>query len=431
MDLLEYLQNLLTTQTEQRTNLMNSLISAETVEERTSINEALTNLDTQINGLNEQIRNLQANQSEQRQQQNQQEFNPLASYGLRGMNPQQNEETDPYDTVEYRTAFMNFACRNVPISQMQTRENQITMTSDTGAVIPTSILNEIIQKLEKRGGIYAKIRKLNIQGGVEVPILSLKPTAQWITEGKGAESQKLSANEKVSFNYYGLEVKLSQTLLANVTTLQQFQALFVPLSVEAIVRAIEIGTFTGTGSGQMLGILKDSRVENVITLAEDEFTSWQAWKQKVFAKIPLAYSNGDFYMANGTFEGYIDGMTDKNGQPIGRVNYGIANGSQYRFGGKVVEPVEDDVIKPFDSALENDVVAVFVNLNDYAINTNLQMKVDKWEDRDTHELKNNCLMILDGKLIDVNGVILIKKGPATLQVTAKATKTVKQTEETK
>lgn len=409
----DFLQKLLNRQKEQRSQLNTSLIQAETVEERTSINEAMNNLDTEIRATEEQIRNLEA--SEQRGQQGQSgtpEFNPLASYGMRGMNPTNNEETDPYDTVEYRTNFMNFVCRNVPIPPMQTRENQITMTTDTGAVIPKTILNEIITKLEKRGGIYAKIRKLNVQGGVEIPILSLKPTATWITEGKGAESQKLTANDKVSFNYYGLEVKISQSLLVNVTTLAQFQALFVPLAVEGIVKAIEIGTFTGTGSGQMLGILNDKRVtaKQTITLTPEEFTSWEAWKKKVFAKIPLAYRTGDFYMGAGTFDGYIDGMVDKNGQPIGRTNYGITEGTQYRFGGKPVEETEEDVIKSYDTASTGDVVAVFVNLNDYAINSNLQMKADKWEDKDTHEIKNNCLMILDGKLIDPNGVLIIKKG---------------------
>ena len=409
----KFLQELLERQQNQREALVQSLtVEGSTVEERQATIEAMSNLDTQIEETREQIRNLEA-ENEQRGNPNPEEFNPIAAYGMRGTNPQPQND-DPYDTVEYRTSFMNFVCRGVPIQQPEARENQITMTTDTGAVIPTTILNEIIQKLEKRGGIYGKIRKLNIQGGVEVPILSLKPKATWIAEGQSAESQKLSANEKVSFNYYGLECKLSQTLLANVVTLKQFQALFVPLAVEAIVTAIEIGTFTGTGSGQMLGILKDSRVtsKQTITLTPEEFTSWEAWKKKVFAKMPLAYKTGSFYMGAGTFDGYIDGMVDKNGQPIGRVNYGITEGSQYRFGGKVVEEVEEDVIKSFDSAAKDDVVAVFVNLNDYAINSNLNMKVDKWEDRDTHEIKNNCLMILDGKLIDPHGVLIIKKGQA-------------------
>lgn len=402
----KYLEELLKGFKEQRSALQDSLVTAETLEERQQINEAITGLDSQIAGAEEQLRNLENPANEQ-----QGGFDPLVTYGLRGTNQQGNETTDPYDTVEYRTAFMDYVCRGVPIN-VESRANQITMTSDTGAVIPTTILNEIVTKLEKRGGIYEKIRKLNVQGGIDIPVLSLKPAATWITEGKGAESQKLTANDKVSFSYFGLECKISQTLLVNVTTLKMFQDLFVPLAVEAIVTAIEKGVFNGTGNGQMQGILTDTRIagKQIITLKPSEFTSWEVWKKKVFAKIPLAYRNGDFYMGAGTFEGYIDSMVDTNGQPIGRVNYGIADGTQYRFGGKAVEEVEEDCIKSFDTATTNDVVAVFVKMSDYAINSNMQMKVDKWEDRDTHEIKNNCLMILDGKLIDTNGVILIKKG---------------------
>ena len=403
----KYLEKLLKEFKEQRSALQASLVTAETLEERQQISEAITGLDSQIAGAEEQLRKLENPANEQRGG-----FDPLASYGFRGTNPQGNETTnDPYDTVEYRTAFMNYVCRGVPIN-VESRADQITMTSDTGAVIPTTILNEIVTKLEKRGGIYGKIRKFNVQGGIEIPVVSLKPTATWITEGKGAESQKLTANDKVSFSYFGLECKISQTLLVNVTTLKMFQDLFAPLAVEAIVTAVEKGVFNGTGSGQMQGILTDTRIKGaqVITLKTSEFTSWETWKKKVFAKIPLAYRNGDFYMGAGTFDAYIDGMVDKNGQPIGRVNYGIADGTQYRFGGKAVEEVEEDCIKSFDTATTNDVVAVFVKMSDYAINSNMQMKVDKWEDRDTHEIKNSCLMILDGKLIDTNGVILIKKG---------------------
>ena len=414
MNILDYLNQTLTNQQERRDALIQSLAGEGTLEERQATIEAMKTLDAEIRATEEQIRNLQAQEAKQAQP-NTREFNPIAAYATRNvMTASTQENEDPYDTVEYRTAFMNFACRNVPI-QLENRESAITMTSDTGAVIPTSILGEIVPKLEKRGGIYSKIRKLNIQGGVAVPIVSLKPKANWLSEGKDSESQKLDANDKVLFNYYGLECKISQTLLVNVTTLKQFQSLFVPLAVEAIVTAIEVGVFTGSGNESMLGILNDTRIsaKQKITLSEAEFHDWVAWKKKVFAKMPLAYRTGSFYMGAGTFDGHIDSMTDKNGQPIARSNYGITEGTQYRFGGKAVEEVEEDCIKSYDNASVGDVVAVFVNMNDYAINSNLEMKVNKWTDNDTHEVKNNCLMILDGKLIDTNGVILIKKGSAT------------------
>lgn len=74
---------------------------------------------------------------------------------------------------------MNYVCRGVAIPA-EYRAAETTTTADSGAVIPTTIMNEIIQKLESYGSIYAKVRKINVQGGVSIPIADLKPTAHWI-----------------------------------------------------------------------------------------------------------------------------------------------------------------------------------------------------------------------------------------------------------
>lgn len=332
-------------------------------------------------------------------------FNPM------GLNTQTSKNTDIYDTVEYRTAFMNYVCHSVPIPEKYKRANQVTTTIDAGAVIPTTEMNEIIRGMSAYGNIWAKVRKLNIQGGVEFPILTLCPTATWIGETNPSEDQKIQANQTVSFKYFGVECKIAQTLLCNVTTLEAFQQLFVPLGTEALVKAVEIATFKGNGTSQPLGILNDTRVPttNVIELTEDEISSWEVWHKKVFAKMKKSYRTGEFVMAQGTFDGYIDGMVDSTGQPIGRVNYGIDGNEIYRFSGKTVETVEDDILPSWENAQSGDVVAVFIKWDNYAINSNLQLTVNKWQDYDTNEIKNQVILICDGKILDANGVLIIKK----------------------
>lgn len=337
------------------------------------------------------------------------EFRQVAQYTQQ---PAQDE--DRTNSVQYRTAFMNFVCRNVPIP-MELRADATTMTTDASAVIPTTLLHEIIREVRSYGEIYSRVRHLNVQGGVQIPILSLLPKATWITANTAtseSDKQKLQANTSITFSYYGLECKVSQTLLANVVTLDAFQELFVKLASEAMVQAIEVAIIAGTGTGMPLGITKDSRVPaaNTITMTAAEFTDWSAWHKKVFAKMKKSYRDGEFIMAQGTFDGYIEGMTDKNGQPVGRVNYGIDQGETYRFGGKNVLTVEDDVVADYDTAKAGDVVAVFVKLSNYGLNSNLQMQVVKWVDHDTNEIKNKTILICDGKLIDPNGVLIIKKG---------------------
>ena len=57
-----------------------------------------------------------------------------------------------------------------------------------------------------------------------------------------------------------------------------------------------------------------------------------------------AYRNGSFVMNQSTFDTGIDGMEDKNGQPIGRPNYSVNDEDTSRFLGKHVETVEDNVL---------------------------------------------------------------------------------------
>ena len=144
-------------------------------------------------------------------------------------------------------------------------------------------------------------------------------------------------------------------------------------------------------------------------MSAEDVASWAAWKQKVFAKMKKAYRDGIFVTAQGTFDANIDGMVDTTGQPIARVNYGIADGEKYRFGGKEVLTVDEEVMPAFDSAAEGDVFAVFLKPSDYIINTNLQMRVDKWRDNDNNQEKVKVTLVCDGKIADPNGVLIIKK----------------------
>jgi HK97 family phage major capsid protein len=274
-------------------------------------------------------------------------------------------------------------------------------------------MKEIIKEMKVYGQIFAKVRTTNLKGGVEYPILTLKPVATWITESTSSDKKKITANTKVSFSYYGLECKVSVSLLADATTLDIFESELIVLMSEAIVKAIEGAIVSGSGDGQPLGLTVDTRVPagNKITLTAEQFSSYEGWKKNVFAKFKLAYrAGGSFLMASGTFEGHIDGMVDANGQPIGRVNQSIVDGPQERFGGRPVMLVEDDIIAPYDAAATGDVVAVFCKLSDYAINSNMQLRMFRWLDNDTNEWVDKAILICDGKILDANGVYLIKKG---------------------
>ncbi|WP_379135997.1 phage major capsid protein [Paenibacillus sp. sgz500958] len=338
----------------------------------------------------------------------------LASFGLSQVPQQRSDEPqDPYSTLEYRNAFMAFAKTGEVKPEL--RANAMTQTTDVSAVIPTTILNEVIQKMSVYGQVYKRIRKLNIPGGVDVPILSLKPVATWIGQTTPSDKQKVQANTKVSFNYYGLECKVSISLLASTVTLSGFESTITDLIVEAMVKALDLAVVKGTGNGSLLGITVDPRVtaSQKVSMTPTEFGSWEQWAKKVMAKMPLAHKAGaTFLMASGTFEGYINGMVDDNGQPIGRINYGITEGPQERFGGKEVILVEDDVITPYAEAATGDVVGLYCNLGNYALNSNLQMTMFRYFDHDTNEWVDKAVLIADGKLLSADCCVIITKAAA-------------------
>jgi HK97 family phage major capsid protein len=307
---------------------------------------------------------------------------------------------------------MNY-CKTGSMDKKFLNLDDYNSTTEAAATIPTSIMQELISKMEVYGNIYARVRKLNVQGGVNFPILSLKPTATWITEAAVSDRKKSNISTNVSFSYYGLECRIATSLLASIVTLPMFEATMVTLIIEAMVKAIDIAIIKGDGAGEPLGITLDPRipVANVITLSSVDFSAWDGWKKKVFSKIPLGYrAGGSFIMAAGTFEGYIDGMVDANGQPMGRVNYGIVDAPQERFGGREVILVEDDVVAPYDTAGVGDIVAIFCKLSDYAINSNMTMQMSRWFDQDKNQWVDKAILICDGKILDANGVLVIKKG---------------------
>lgn len=387
--------------------------------------EELRTLQKEIESTNEEIRSLQEmidaipddkpnNGPTERTQVVNGEIPGVVTASAKGQEQRQENGVpqDKYATPEYRQMFMDYCLRGTEIPA-EYRDDAFTSVADAAAVIPTNIMNEIIKEMKQYGQLFNRVRKTNVQAGVRVPILSLKPTAKRITESAPSDRQKVQTNTYVTFSYYGLECKVATSLLASVVTLPQFEAEITPLITEAMVTKCEVEIINGTGEGEMLGVAQDTRVKanQVITLSSADIKDWGAWKKKIFAKIPLSYrAGGLFVMGAGTFDGYIDGMQDANGQPVGRVNYGIADAPQYRFGGKEVIEVEEDVIASYDSAEVGDVIAIYMRPTDYCINSNMQMAMYRWFDHDTNQWVDKAILINDGKLIDAAGVLIIKKG---------------------
>ncbi len=127
------------------------------------------------------------------------------------------DDGDKYGSMEYRKAFMRYVCRGAAIPA-EYRADAVSSTTDVGATIPTTVLNQIVQKLESTGMILALVTRTAYKGGVAIPVSTVKPTATWVAEGKGSDKQKFTATKDgmITFAYH----KLRCAVAADKATLQ-------------------------------------------------------------------------------------------------------------------------------------------------------------------------------------------------------------------
>lgn len=344
-----------------------------------------------------------------------------ASYRQSTTMTQERQNDDPFATMEYRKAFMRYAQTGEAIPANLAKRDGIPANTDTlGATIPTTILNEFINEIRKvYGQLYTRVRKLNVPGAVKIPIAKLQATFKWITEDTVSPRQNAGTiNDFVEFSYNMAEIRVSQTLLSSIVTIDLFEREIVRIMVIAYMQAMDDGIVNGTGNGQMLGILNDPRVlatGNVVEMTAAEINNWKAWRQKFFAKLPLGYRSGEFIFPLATVDAYLETMADANNNPVFRqatgleVNDGDSTDPNGRFFGRRISLVEPDIIPDFDSANAGDVIGIFWQPQEYAINTNMQFGMRRYFDEERNEWVNKMLTIVDGKVLNPMGIYLIKK----------------------
>lgn len=308
---------------------------------------------------------------------------------------------DKYGTMAYRKAFMQYVTRGTAIPT-EYREDQSTKTTDVGAVVPTTILDKIVSKMESVGGIYALVTKTAYKGGVSIPKQTLKPVATWVAEGKGSDKQKYTGGN-ITFAYHKLRCAVSVSFETDTMSIAAFETLLVNNIVEAMVKALEKAIVAGTGTGQPTGIITSAEYAEIVEVAAQDYDSLV----RAEAAVPEAYeTTAKWCMSKKTFMGYV-GMTDKQGQPIARVNYGV-NGKpeRYLLGREVVLT---EHLPNFSTANANDKFAFIFDFANYDLNTNYAIGIKKYEDNDNDDQITKGIMLADGKVVDGNGLVILKK----------------------
>ena len=386
----------------------------ESIEELRGINTELETLNSEIEELrsiteampdeDEEERDDEVEDEEQRSQING-ALNILATYGIGQTQQQAQRSMDVTDTPEYRSAFQQFVTRGAPIPA-ELREDQNTLTTDIASAIPNVLVNQIIEKLESTGMILPLVTRTSFAAGITIPTSSVKPVATWVAEGATSDRQKKTTG-KITFTNFKLRCEISMSMESSAMALSAFETAFVRQVVEAMVKAIEgkiVSDSDGTTSpkGILAEIPKEGQALEVTTLDYETLVDAEA-------ALPQAYESGAVWcMTKKTFMSFI-GMTDSQKQPIARINYGIGGVPERTLLGRTVV-LCGDYMDSFSETLETGKVFAFIfNFKDYALNTIYDMGVQRKQDWDTEDMLTKAVMSVDGKVIDSNSLVVLKK----------------------
>ncbi|GLC32915.1 phage major capsid protein [Clostridium omnivorum] len=310
---------------------------------------------------------------------------------------------DMYASIEYRKAFMNNVLKGIAIPNQFLNVDANTTTSEVGSVIPTTVLEKIVEKLESTGMILPLVTKTSYKGGVSIPTSSVKPVATWTTEGSTSDKQEKTTGV-ITFNYFKLRCAVSVSFETSIVTLGVFETTIINNIAEAMTKALEQAIINGNGTTQPKGIL----TETVVSGQNVDLTEGAAptYSDLVAAEaaLPLAYeSDAVWFMTKKTFMTFV-GMVDSNKQPIARVNYGINGKPERILLGRTV--VLNDYMSNYATSVTADTIIAFLfNPKDYVLNTNYNITMKKYEDNDTDDQITKAIMLVDGKVVDKNSLV--------------------------
>ena len=355
-------------------------------------------------------------------------LNVLKSYGVKEV---MENTIDSRNSMEYRKAFMDYVQNGTLTEglQFRSRNNEIIQyradtpltSADLGVMLPQTVVQEIIKGLEgSYGKLYSKVRKLNIKGGVKFPKGSFGVTFKRIAEtGAPSDRQKAgSINGYVEFSYKMGEVRISQTLLESILTVDAFEKEVAKVIIEAYLKSMDNEILNGIDSAnQCEGILPNEAkipAANIIEFTEAEMKDWTKIQKKLFAKVPLAMraEKPEFVMTVNTYEGNLKVLADDNNRPLAKEVYNpVDNVETATFNNREVIFVEEGLgIKNFDEAATGEVFGIYwCPEKAYAINTNLEFATKRYFDEDKLEWVTRAVVINDGKLLDTNYIYLLKK----------------------
>lgn len=312
------------------------------------------------------------------------------------------------DNMEYRQAFKDYIMTGKAIPT-ELRQDANTLTSDVTSVIPTELVNRIVEKMDNVGMILPEITKTSYAAGITVPTSTTKPVATWVGvsgnyagEGLGSDRQKKTTSS-VTFTYHKLRCEISVSMEVSTMALSAFEAKFVENVSKAMVKAIETAVINGDGTNQPKGILAETAPTGQALTVTAAALSY-AKLCEIEAAIPAEYeASAKYCMSKATFMKWV-ALVDDNGQPVARVNYGVGGKPERTLLGREV------IIAPYVANLAAATANTFMfafDFSDYLLNTVYDMGISKKQDWETEDLLTKAVMSVDGKVVSKDSLVTV------------------------
>ena len=250
------------------------------------------------------------------------------------------ERTFNVESAEYRSAWLN-NIREIEMSDVEKRA-LTTVTESAGAVVPTTTVNKIVDKVKEFCPILDKIELLNVKGSVSVPAEGTTADAQKHEEGAAitADADKLT---KVVLA--GYEITKLVTVSKSVVTMSidAFETWLVNKLARKVADKIGALIFNGTGTGEAQGINAIKwDATNSITVASGTTVT----EANVIGLVALLnggyHANAEWYMSSATFFKDYHPLMNKSKNNVVTEENGV-----YRIMGKPVN---------FDERVVNDAI---------------------------------------------------------------------------
>lgn len=266
---------------------------------------------------------------------------------------------------------------------------------DNGAVIPTTIANQILDTVKQIAPLYGLATKFNVKGKLEFPVAKNAITTAYSEEFTALTSSAVGFDKRTLDGFLvGALSKVSVSLINN----SQFDIVNYVINkvAESIALFLEKEIISGEGTTKMTGVLVDTLVKKVETAGDvptaDEFIAVQV-------EVPQAYQAGCAWLVSNKTLLAMRQMKDTNGRYF--LQNDLTNGFGYTFLGKPVM-VSDQMTDT--NVVYGDFSGYFVNIHE---NINIKVLNEKYADE--HAVGVVAWLEVDGKVMEEGKLVKTEK----------------------